>query len=147
MSYKHHDLTKRSDPNYDRLYREKLKESGEYKKYYKKYREKKKEEDPEYWSKRYDKEKARKYREENKAILMEKHWLSKGIVDMTYNKYLHELETQQRRCKICDKEMQLPHVDHDHNTGKYRGLLCVACNNGLGIYEKMKSKFEKYLQE
>lgn len=147
MAYKHHDLPKRSDPNYGRLYREKMKENEKYKEYYKEYNRKKLKENPNYWKEKYDKEKALKYRQENRPMLMEKNWLSKGIVDMTYEKYLLEFEKQQGKCKICDKEMTLPHVDHDHNTGKYRGLLCVACNNGLGIYEKMKDKFEKYLQE
>ena len=145
MAYKHHDLPKRSDPEYDKLYRKKMKEFGKYKEYYKKYAKKKLEENPNYWSEIYDKEKAKKYREENRPMLMEKNWISKGIIDMSYDKYLIELENQQGKCKICEKEMVLPHVDHDHNTGKYRGLLCVACNNGLGTYDKMKDKFEIYL--
>lgn len=39
------------------------------------------------------------------------------------------------RCAICG---QIPHrtlaVDHDHVTGKIRGLLCDSCNNGLGRF-------------
>lgn len=44
------------------------------------------------------------------------------------------LKTLQRdRCAICgDKPDQLV-VDHDHDTGVVRGLLCNACNTGIGM--------------
>jgi hypothetical protein len=41
------------------------------------------------------------------------------------------LKMQQGRCAICcDREGE--HVDHDHETGVVRGVLCGPCNTGMG---------------
>jgi hypothetical protein len=35
------------------------------------------------------------------------------------------------KCAICHREMPLC-LDHDHETGKFRGYICRDCNMGLG---------------
>lgn len=53
------------------------------------------------------------------------------------------LERQEGACDICRRVLSLEthkidsvQADHDHETKEARGLLCVACNTGLGYYEK-----------
>ena len=139
------DLPERSHPDYMKLYaeknKEKLVEQG------KEYRKKRLIQNPNYYKEQSKKhEESRKiWRKENRHTISEKQWKQRGIVDMTYPKYLAELKKQNSKCLICQKEMSNPQVDHDHNTGKYRGILCVPCNNGLGIYENKKDLFENYL--
>jgi len=54
---------------------------------------------------------------------------------MTLEEYNLMLEQQHGVCKICGgtktNGVHLA-VDHDHATGKVRGLLCSGCNTGLG---------------
>lgn len=95
-------------------------------------------------------ERVRKYKRqwqiENPGKCMEANWRRQGI-DLTYSRYQQELKKQKHKCMICGKRMKSPHVDHDHKTGSFRGLLCLPCNMGLGIYESKCRLFKKYLEK
>jgi hypothetical protein len=43
------------------------------------------------------------------------------------------IESQGGTCAICPGPPQ--HIDHDHTTGKVRGVLCGPCNMGLGQFD------------
>ena len=51
---------------------------------------------------------------------------------ITHEKFLELKELQQNMCAICRKKTEL-HIDHCHETGKVRGLLCGPCNRALGL--------------
>jgi hypothetical protein len=73
---------------------------------------------------------------------------AKQIKARTYGLSLLQLETmweeQEGKCKLCliplewaGKGKNKMCIDHDHKTGRVRGLLCDVCNRGLGFYERM----------
>jgi hypothetical protein len=69
---------------------------------------------------------------------------------ITQNDYDNMLLLQNNKCAICNRDMndygKVFCVDHNHSTGKVRGLLCDPCNYGLGFYEKHKDKYIAYLK-
>lgn len=61
---------------------------------------------------------------------------------LTRDDYLRMLDERNRLCDICHKpETSLGNngriknlsIDHDHDTGEVRGLLCNNCNRSLGL--------------
>ena len=107
----------------------------------KEYSRKKVEENPNYWSEKYDKEKAKKYREENRPVLMEKNWKNKGILDMTHEKYLSELEIQKGKCKICGKEI----IFRALAKRKYCSLECAYKDHNRVVNSIIKNTKNLYL--
>lgn len=84
--------------------------------------------------------------EEKKRLQVKKY----GI---TLEEYNQMFANQGYRCAICgsdDSKSKLDFcVDHCHNTGKVRGILCHGCNKGIGYFEDNLNNLEsaiKYLQ-
>lgn len=72
----------------------------------------------------------RTYSSENK-----RKWQIKTRYGLTADQ-VEELRTSQSgACAVCKKELKKFHIDHDHNTGKVRGLLCHRCNVMIGGWD------------
>jgi hypothetical protein len=59
------------------------------------------------------------------------------LYGITLEQYDALHEAQQGKCKICQNECGSGRrlaVDHCHETGRVRGLLCVLCNTGIGKF-------------
>jgi len=74
--------------------------------------------------------------------------------NLTLKQFNQMLEAQDDKCAICgysdksDSNM-FPLVDHCHETGKVRGLLCMNCNQALGKFQdnpKLLKKAINYLK-
>lgn len=70
---------------------------------------------------------------------------------VTLEWYDEQLALQDGGCKICGtkdpgKGLKHFHVDHSHETGKVRGLLCHACNVGIGLFKEDVKLIEKAIE-
>ncbi len=79
---------------------------------------------------------TRSWVEKNKKRVVDaqlKHRLKKDY-GLTVEQYEEMLCAQDGRCAVCRKPDRVRlSVDHDHNNGKVRGLLCRKCNTALGL--------------
>lgn len=97
------------------------------------------EENPEKYKEQYKnniaKQKCSEYYHNNKDTV--KNTYLQTNYGITLEDYNFLLEKQNEKCKICNNECPTGKslaVDHNHKTGKVRGLLCKNCNIGLGMF-------------
>ena len=74
---------------------------------------------------------------------------------MTPEQFRALVEFQAGRCAVCLRILPIDrlsesrrgrspiHVDHDHISGEIRGILCYACNQGLGLYEDAPDRLRR----
>jgi hypothetical protein len=67
---------------------------------------------------------------------------------LTPEDYDAKLAEQGGVCAICGKSptKRRLHIDHCHETGRIRGLLCTGCNTRLGWYEAFNAEVVAYLR-
>lgn len=98
-----------------------------------------------------NRERVAEWRKENKERMRLSHLKrTYGIDAGTFNRLL---TAQENRCAICRDEFTSaigPNVDHCHETGAVRGLLCGRCNRGLGNFKESQALLasaSRYLEE
>jgi len=75
------------------------------------------------------------------------------LYGITPAQYAELLAKQGGGCAICGDPPTSTRdlsIDHDHTTGKVRGLLCNCCNPGLGYFKDNESRLHRaiaYLRE
>lgn len=71
------------------------------------------------------------YKEHHRDLRMQRKY---GI---TLDDYYDIIESQDNQCAICGTSISdldhTAHLDHCHDTGKVRGVLCRRCNTGIGM--------------
>jgi hypothetical protein len=66
-----------------------------------------------------------------------------GIGLPHYEELLH---AEEGRCAICARPprgKRLLDVDHDHDNGRVRGLLCGNCNRAIGLLDENPELFDR----
>ena len=95
-----------------------------------------------------EKDKCYYLRNRDKIIGKNRQYNLKQKYGLTLDDYNNLFEKQEGRCAICGKhQVEIARhldIDHDHNTGSIRGLLCPKCNAGLGYFE---SWYQKHIQQ
>lgn len=86
----------------------------------------------------FDQKEYYKRNQEAYRIRNRRNWF-RGTYGLELRDYFEMYMKQGGRCGACDQvpEGKPPtntlHVDHDHETGKVRSLLCSKCNQALGL--------------
>lgn len=108
-----------------------------------------------YFQKNYEKNKdkklaAAKKRYDEKGPII-RHERRRRLYGIDPQLYLDLLEKQNGLCAICDNpagnflngKPRALSLDHDHTTGRVRGLLCSKCNFALGLMQDNPALLKK----
>lgn len=67
-------------------------------------------------------------------------WHYRKNYGITHEEFLSLADKQDNKCLICSVGLTFAEkchtravLDHDHDTGEIRGVLCNACNTGIGL--------------
>lgn len=67
------------------------------------------------------------------CFICRQNYMRQRSYGITPEEYAALLERQDNACAICRVPFTgEPHVDHAHENGQVRGLLCMGCNTSIG---------------
>jgi len=75
----------------------------------------------------YQRQNPEKYRANARRSQLKRY----GLTEADYAKMV---EDRNGKCDLCRDAPSVLYVDHDHKSGKVRGLLCNRCNLALGLF-------------
>jgi len=83
---------------------------------------------------------------ERSKVYMQR-YLAKRLYGITDEEYDVLEALRQHGCMICGRpeDHRRLHIDHNHDTGEVRGLLCSHCNSALGWMQNHEDKIGGYL--
>jgi hypothetical protein len=73
-----------------------------------------------------------RYREQTRY---QRRWELKSKYGLTLDQWFDMLDAANNVCEICGFAAETLCVDHDHATGKVRGVLCRKCNRAIGQFD------------
>ena len=78
-------------------------------------------------------DRVKEYREKDAWTIL-KRCSRRGI---TPEQLIEKYESQEECCAICHTKIEISEsaIDHNHDTGEFRGLLCKTCNRALGMFK------------
>ena len=89
-------------------------------------------------------------RQRNEIHPLDKEYASNYRLKRTYGITLEDknrmVREQDNKCAICGIQSDSLAVDHNHNTGKIRELLCNGCNSGLGHFRENTITLKKAIE-
>ena len=94
------------------------------------------------------KKRQKEFRQSKKGRLSNRRSVVKCNYGITLEQYDKMFEAQGNSCAICNgvnKSGRKLSVDHDHKTGKVRGLLCGKCNHGIGQFNDSVRLLQKVI--
>ena len=90
----------------------------------------------------------KKFNKNRNSIYNRNSYLNR-VYNINETKYNELYQAVDGCCEICGKFKRKLFIDHDHKTGRIRGLLCLKCNAGIGLLQdspKIINNALKYLK-
>ena len=79
--------------------------------------------------------------------IKQREWSYNRLYGISIEEYNRLSESQNHACKICGsldsrRGNNFLMIDHNHETGEVRGLLCSPCNSAIGMFEDDISRLQ-----